>query len=139
MWRPPRIRLGVEQRMQLRAFLRVDDPALDAPRRRPALPAMQFGQSGLGGGDLEAADLVEAPLPVDVQRQELLDRVGRERRSSSSTDSSGTPDPGACEEDPPVSGSGPWSTHRDAVPPAGGEFVGQVRADDAGPDDHNAR
>ena len=67
--------VGVEQRMQLRAFLRIDDPALDSPRRRPALPAVQFGEPRFGGRHLEAADLVEAPRAVDLERQELLDRV----------------------------------------------------------------
>ena len=71
--------VGVKQRMQLDAFLRVDDPACDTPRGGPTLPAVQFGQSRLGRGDLQPADLVEAPLPVDLKGEELLDCVGRER------------------------------------------------------------
>ena len=42
--KPAQDPVGVQQRVQLGAFLRVDDPALDAPRGRPALSAMQFGE-----------------------------------------------------------------------------------------------
>ncbi len=56
----------------------VDDPALDAPGGGPALLAVQVGEPLRGGGDLQAADLVEAPRAVDVDALELLDGVARE-------------------------------------------------------------
>ena len=46
--------------------------------------------------------------------------------------------PGACEVDPPVSHSGPWSTQHDVAPAELGEVVGDAGADDAPADDHDA-
>ena len=46
--------------------------------------------------------------------------------------------PGACEVEPPVSNSGPWSTTTMSLPAALGQVVGHAGAGDAGPDHDDA-
>ena len=73
------------------ALVGVDDPASTPQDVGPALPAVQVGQPFRGGGDLQPADLVEAPRAVEVEAGQLLDRVAWRTRSSSWTGWSGTP------------------------------------------------
>ena len=73
--------VAVEQRVQARALLDVDDLGGHAPRGGPALLAVQVGEALRGRRDLETTDLVEAPVPVvrpAPEREELLDGVARE-------------------------------------------------------------
>ena len=59
-------------------LVRIDQPAVDAPRGRPPVAPVKVDQALRGHRDLEAADLAEAPLPVELERRELLDGVARE-------------------------------------------------------------
>ncbi len=67
--------VGVHQRVLFHALFGAQQAGLDAPRGDPAVAAAEFGDPLGGGGDLEAADLEEAGLAVDVEGAELLDRV----------------------------------------------------------------
>ena len=129
--------LLVEEGVQLGALLGFDHPCVDAPRGRPPLPAMQLGQPLRGGRDLQTADLVEAPLPVDVEGLELLDRVARQRGHGL----------GRCGLEDEAGGVGRGSAGQrqrslvddgDVVPSSRSQFVGEIGADDAGTDDHDA-
>ena len=130
--------VAVDQRVQPHALVRVDHLRLDAPGGGPALPAVQVGEPLGRGGDLQAADLVEAPGAVDVDARELLDGVAGERRHRLR---------GVGLEDQPgrVRGGAAGQRkrslvdHGDAVPAAGGQLVGQVGADDPRSDDDHTR
>ena len=132
--------LAVEQRVQPRALLDVDDLGGHAPRGGPPLLAVQVGEALGGRRDLEAADLVEAPVTVarsPAELEELLDGVAREPahrpgRIGLEDEAGGVGRGAAGQVQRPLVEDG------DAVPPAGGELVGEVRADDPGSDDDDA-
>ena len=56
----------------------VEEAALDAPRLRQPVAPPQLEEPFGRQRDLEAADLPEAPLPVELERAELLDGVAGE-------------------------------------------------------------
>ncbi len=123
----------VHQRVQRRHLVRPDEPALHTPRRRPAVPTREIRQPGLGGGDLQAADLVEAP-----QTGVLLDRVAREGRHA--------PAGVRLEHEPRRVAARPSGGEalrlvqdRDVGEATSGELVGQRTADDPRPHEHHAR
>ena len=51
---------------------------VDAPGLGEALPSMELPKAVIGQGQLEAAHLVEAPRPVELERARLLDGVAGE-------------------------------------------------------------
>ncbi|MNI71349.1 hypothetical protein D3C73_1272170 [compost metagenome] len=65
----------IDERVQLLAFLAGEDLAVDAPRLCVAELAFQVSQAGLGGGNFQAAHLVEAALAVLRKGQKLFHRV----------------------------------------------------------------
>ena len=135
---PPRICRLVDQRMQPNAFLGLEHGALDAPRGGPALPAMQFGEALRGRGNFQTADLVEAPLAVEIDAGELLDRVSGELRHRLRR--VGLKDQTRCVRcRAPGQRQRALIQHGNPVPAAGGEFIGQVGAHDAGADDDYTR
>ncbi len=131
-------RVTVDERPQPGGLVRVDDPALDAPRFGEPRSPMQFAQSVLGQGQLEAADLVEAPLAVELERARLLDRVPGELGH-------GLGAIGLEHEPGRVRGRAAGREQRplldddDVGPAAHDELVGQRTADDAGTDDRDVR
>ena len=129
----------VEQRRETYALVGVEQPgALEPPRLGVAVAPAQVGKTSRGRGNLQAADLSEAPLPVERQPAVLRDRVLRElghrlRRV------------GLEHETRRVRGRAagrvqrPLLEHRDVGPAPGDELVGERRAHDPGPDDHDLR
>ena len=96
----------------------VDEPALDAPRRRPS-PAC-----GAGRPAAPAVVATSSPptwlkhhCPSSVEASELLDGVAWRTRSSSCDGLVWNTRPGACEVEPPVGEQRPWSTTVTSVQP----------------------
>ena len=137
MCRPPSTSSSFEQRVQLHALGGVDQPGLDAPRRRVAELALQLLEPLLGCRDLEPADLVEAAEPVLLQGEQLLHGVLREQGHRLRR-------VGLEYQTRRVGGRAAGHVERtllddgDVGPAAGDEFVGEVGPDDAGADDHDA-
>ena len=129
----------VEQRRDAHALVGVEQPrTLESPRLGVAVAPAQVGEARLRRGHLQAADLPEAPLPVERQPAVLRDRVLRElghrlRRV------------GLEDETRRVRGRAarrvqrPLLEHRDVGPATGDELVGEGRAHDPRPDDHDLR
>jgi hypothetical protein len=65
----------VQERVELLALSAGKDLAFDSPRGGVSELPLQIRQAGLGGGDFEATDLVEATDAVLGQGQELLNGV----------------------------------------------------------------
>jgi hypothetical protein len=130
--------LLVEKRVELRTFGGVEDAAVDTPGGGPALFTVQVRESLFGGGDLESTELAEAPFAVDVKAHELLDGVSSQ--FSHRLGRVGLEHEARCVR---RRAAGQWQRplveDGDLVPAPSCELVGQVRADDAGSDDHYAR
>ena len=108
------------------------------PRTSASPAAVQVGEPLRGRGDLQPTDLLEAPRAVEVEAGAACRRC-RSRTAVIVFDGlAWNTSPGACEVEPPVSGSGPWSMTVTSVEAARGELVGEVRPDDPGSDDHDA-
>ena len=111
--------LGVDERVQPDAVPGADHLGLDPPGSGPSLPAVQVREPFRRGGDLEAADLVEAPGAVDVDARELLHRVARELRHR--LGGAGLEDqPRRVRGRPPGQRKGSLVDHGDAAPATGG-------------------
>ena len=129
--------VAVQQGVEPDALLRVDERALDPPRRQPPVPAAQVGQPLRGRRDLQPADLLEAPRAVEVESGELVDGVGRELRHRLRR--------AHLEHEPGCVGGRAAGQReralvddRHPVDATCGQLVGEVGSDDAGPDDHDA-
>ncbi len=133
----PQDLVRVHQRVQPRALLRVDQPrSLDAPRLRVAVPAVQLSPALRGRRDLQAADGVEAPGPVQRQVRELAHRVLRQLGHRLA--GIGLEDQSRRVRARPAGGEQrSLVEHGDVGPTAFGQLVGQRAPDDAGADDHD--
>ena len=129
--------VAVDERPQAGGLVRVDHPALDAPRLGEPLPTMELAEPVLGQRELEAADLVEAPLPVELERARLLDRVPRELGHGLGTVGL-EHEPGRMRRRAAGREQRPLLDDDDVRPAAQHELVGQGTADDPGTDDRDA-
>ena len=129
--------VAVQQGVQPDALVRVDERGLDTPRRQPPVPAVQVDQPLGGRGDLQPADLLEAPRAVEIEAGELVDGVGRELRHRLRR--------AHLEHEPGCVGGRAAGQReralvddRHPVDATRGQLVGEVGADDAGADDDDA-
>jgi hypothetical protein len=127
----------IEERVELLALGGGEDPSFDSPGGCIAQLALEVGEPGFGGGDFQAAHLVEAADAVLCQGQQLFHGVLGERRH-------GLGRVGLEDQARSMGGGSAGHVQRplvqdcDVVPSPGDQFVGQVRADDAGSDDDNS-
>ena len=99
---------------------------------------MQFGEALRCCRNFQTADLVEAPLAVKIHACELLDRVSGEARHRFRR--VGLEDETRCVRcRTPGQRQRALIQHGNPVPAAGGEFIGQICAHDAGADDDYTR
>jgi hypothetical protein len=123
-----------QQRVHGGALVGLDEARVDPPARGQAVAAGQLAHPLRGGGHLQAADLVEAGQPVELQGAELLHRVAGEPghglgRVGLEHQSRGVR-AGAARH-----GQLTAVEHGDVGPTAAGQLVGDGRPDHAGPDD----
>ena len=130
--------VAIEQRPRGDRLVRVEQAAFDAPRGRPVVAPVKVDQALRGQRDLEATDLAEAPLSIELERRELLDGVPRElghrlRPVGLEDEARGVRRRAAGREQAAL-------VHdRDVRPAAQDQLVGQRTAHDPGSDDDDAR
>ncbi len=129
---------AVQQRVQLDALVRADQPPRHSPGLRPTRLAMQVRPALGGGGDLEPAHPVEHRPIAMVQSGEFVHGVASEcahgfRRVGRKHQAGGMRRGSAGGE------QGPAVDHRDIDDPPGGQLVGQRSPNDAGTHDDDLR
>jgi hypothetical protein len=128
--------VAVEQWRGRDALVGIEQPALEPPRHREPVPAAEVGEAFRRRRHLESAHLTEAPLPVELERAQLLDGVPRElghglRAVGLEHQPRGMRRRAAGRVQRAL------LEHGHVGPAAQDELVGETRAHDPGTDDHD--